>query len=87
MDLKALLEAVKNGKVSVEAAAEELSSYDDMGFARVDSDRKRRTGFPEVIFCQEKAPVQAALIAADIAARGENVLATRALKIHYDAIK
>lgn len=87
MDLKELLESVKNGTISVEAAAKELSSYDDMGFARVDNLRRLRTGFPEVIFCQGKTPVQAALIAADIASRGENVLATRALKIHFDAIK
>ena len=26
----------------------------DLGFARLDTDRRRRTGFPEVVFCQGK---------------------------------
>lgn len=30
------------------------AGYDDMGFARLDTDRESRSGFPEVIFCQGK---------------------------------
>lgn len=29
--------------------------FDELGFAKIDSDRKARTGFPEVVFCQGKA--------------------------------
>lgn len=29
-------------------------TYDEMGFAKLDTDRKRRTGFAEVVFCASK---------------------------------
>lgn len=29
-------------------------NYEEMGFAKIDTDRKRRTGFPEVVFCEGK---------------------------------
>ena len=28
--------------------------YEEMGFAKIDTDRKERTGFPEVVFCEGK---------------------------------
>lgn len=89
MDVKAVLEAVKNGELSIDQAQEKLKTlpYDDMGFARVDHHRKLRTGFAEVIFCQGKTPEQAAAIAADLARDGDNVLGTRAAKEHFAAIK
>lgn len=31
-----------------------VNGYDDLDFAKLDTDRKRRTGFPEVVFCQGK---------------------------------
>ena len=30
--------------------------YEDLGFACVDTDRQRRRGFPEVVYCQHKTP-------------------------------
>lgn len=38
-------------------------AYVDLGFACVDVDRHRRRGFPEVIFCQNKAPKEILAIA------------------------
>lgn len=32
----------------------ENAGYDDLNFAKLDTDRARRTGFPEVVFCQGK---------------------------------
>lgn len=89
MDVKAVLEAVKNGTLSISQAEEKLKTlpYDDMGFARVDNHRKLRTGFAEVIFCQGKTPAQAAAIAVNLARDGGNVLATRAAPDHFAAIK
>ena len=56
MKAKELLEAVRDGKVSVEEAAEQLKTlpYENLGFARLDHHRELRTGFPEVIFSQGK---------------------------------
>lgn len=31
-----------------------IKNYDDLDFAKLDTDRKNRTGFPEVVFCQGK---------------------------------
>ncbi|MBQ1870880.1 MAG: nickel pincer cofactor biosynthesis protein LarB [Lachnospiraceae bacterium] len=30
-------------------------TYEEMGFAKLDTDRKRRTGFAEVVFCERKS--------------------------------
>lgn len=89
MDVKEILEAVRNGSLSIEQAEKQLRPlpYDDMGFARVDTQRQLRTGFPEVIFCQGKTPQQSAAIAQRLAQNGGNVLATRAAPEHFAAIR
>lgn len=55
-DLRELLEQVQQGNLPIEAALEQLHrpAVADLGFAHVDLDRRRRCGFPEVIFCQGK---------------------------------
>ena len=67
-DLKDLLSRVRKGKVSLEEALRHLKDlpYKDIGFARVDSHRALRCGFPEVIFCQGKTPQQVVAIARQI---------------------
>jgi pyridinium-3,5-biscarboxylic acid mononucleotide synthase len=61
--------------------------YEDIGFAKVDHHRQRRKGFPEVIYCEGKTPVQIAKIAQAIWAQGHNVLATRADRKAFSAVK
>jgi NCAIR mutase (PurE)-related protein len=87
--LEELLRAVAAGELSVDDAVERLKHlpYADLGFARVDTHRALRTGFPEVIFCEGKTPAQAAAIAGRIADTGAAVLATRATREAYDAIR
>ena len=89
MDIQALLNDVKDGVLSVTDAAEKLKTlpYEDLGFARVDHHRQLRQGFPEVIFCQGKTPEQAARIAQSIVGSEGGVLASRADKAHYEAIR
>jgi hypothetical protein len=62
------------------------SPYEDLGFAKVDHDRKRRKGFPEVIFGQGKTPDQIVAIASAMSARGDNVLVTRVAPEAMDAL-
>lgn len=78
--LRALLERVQRGEAAVEGALDELRRlpFDAMGFAHVDTHRALRAGFPEVVFCQGKAPEQAAAIIARLAAGPGPVLGTRA---------
>lgn len=84
-----LLEQVRSGELSVEAASTQLRSlpFEDLGFARVDHHRAMRCGFPEVIFCTGKTDDQVAGIAERIVASGSDLLATRATPAMYDAVK
>jgi NCAIR mutase (PurE)-related protein len=79
-DLQKLLREVAAGQKTPEEAAQLLGQAPErfMGFARVDTDRPRRTGLPEVIFCPGKTPDQVIGIVASLRAAGQNVLATRA---------
>jgi len=61
-------------------------TYVDLGFARVDTDRKRRRGFPEVIYCEGKTPADVAAIAKTILEQDGVMLGTRASREHFDAV-
>ncbi len=58
-----------------------------LGFAHVDHDRARRCGFPEVILGRGKTPAQVAAIFAELAARGDRVLATRCSADAFAAVR
>jgi len=81
--LRDLLHKVGAGDLTPEAALEPLlqflrqKPYDDLGFARVDTHRNARQGFPEVVFGQGKTAEQIAAIAAQIAGAGQSLLVTR----------
>jgi hypothetical protein len=87
--LRTLLEDVKDGKLNPDEAVARLRHmpFEDLGFARIDHHRRLRAGMPEVIFSQGKSPQQVAKIFAKLAAQGGNVLATRAGKEHFRAVK
>lgn len=61
--------------------------YEDIGFAKIDHHRIHRKGFPEVIYCEGKTPQQVAKIAKRISQNSHDVLATRADKKAYLAVK
>ena len=87
--LASLLTAVQAGTVSVSRALVELRHlpYEDLGFARMDSHRAIRQGFPEVIFCEGKTVAQAAAIARRSLERHGLLLATRASRELFTAIR
>jgi len=62
-------------------------NYEELGFAKVDHHRIKRQGMPEVIYCAGKTPSQVAKIAQSIAKSGHNILATRADKKQFQAVK
>jgi NCAIR mutase (PurE)-related protein len=74
-----LLEDIKSGKLNVAEGLEKLKHlpFDDLGFARVDSHRSLRLGFPEVVFCEGKTDNQILRIAASMLKSKSPVLATR----------
>ena len=57
-----------------------------MGFAHVDHHRQIRRGFPEVIYCPGKTTEQIVGIFESLAAKGNNVLATRAEPEVFEAL-
>lgn len=61
-------------------------SFVDLGFARVDTDRLNRRGFPEVIFCAGKLPEQVLSIARTLVETDGLVLGTRATPEHIEAV-
>ena len=60
--------------------------FEDLGFACIDHHRQIRRGFPEVIFCPGKTTEQIIKIFESLAAKGNNVLATRAKPDVFDAL-
>jgi NCAIR mutase (PurE)-related protein len=74
--------------MSIEQAIEKLRllPFEDLGFARVDHHRQIRQGFPEVIFCPGKTTEQIIKIFESLAAKGNNVLATRAEPYVFEAL-
>ena len=79
-EIKAILESVKNGELSVDDALLRLktSPFEDIGFAKVDLHRSVRQGVPEVIYGAGKTAEQIAAIAETMKNNGENhILITR----------
>ena len=87
--LKHLLDEVRAGKVTPDDALLQLRDlpFEDLGFAKVDHHRPLRSGFPEVIFGPGKTPAHLAEIFGRLAARGNNVLATRVTPEHVRAVR
>jgi len=83
------MQLVRRGDVSPDEAVERLRHlpYEELGFAKVDHHRALRVGVPEVIFCPGKTPANLAAIFSKLAARGGNVLATRATPEQFAAVK
>ena len=77
--LRALLEAVEARSVSIDDALNDLRDlpFRDLGFARVDTHRHLRTGFPEVVLGTGKTPEQIAAILTELGKGGATALATR----------
>ncbi len=69
--LRALLDAVRSGALSADAAVEQLRTlpYADLGFARVDHHRALRQGMGEAVYAPGKEPAQCAAIVAELLAQ------------------
>lgn len=87
--IKSILDAVSSGKVTSDAAAEEIKnlSFEDIGHTKVDHARASRQGFPEVVFGQGKTREQIVDIFETLIARSPNVLITRTTADVYGDIR
>ena len=96
METKVILEKVQQGEISIQEAENLLrrQPFEDLGYAKLDSHRKLRSGFAEVVFCQGKADQHLLSIFERIYTFEGEVLGTRAslqqaemIQSHYsDAI-
>jgi len=84
-----ILQLFRSGSLSLEDALGKLKilPYEDLAFAKIDHHRVVRQGFPEVIFCQGKTVDQVVQIVSCLCQFPHNILATRANKEMYEAVK
>ena len=92
-ELRHLLDAVRAGALDSSAAASRIldamraAPFEDLGFARVDTHRELRQGFPEVVLGLGKTPAQIAGISQRLAATGQPLLVTRATPDAYVEVR
>lgn len=89
MDIHEILEGVKNGIIPIEQAEGILKRqpFEELGYAKLDTHRKVRSGFPEVIFCSGKAEEHLLAIFGRLLEEEGEVLGTRASKEQYALIQ
>lgn len=63
------------------------SGFEDLGFARLDTERKERTGFPETVFCQGKEDSFLREIFKRLYEKNGEVLGTRASAAQFEVVK
>jgi pyridinium-3,5-biscarboxylic acid mononucleotide synthase len=87
--IRKLFEQVRGGKISPDQAVQKLRHlpFEDLGFAKVDHHRALRSGMPEVVFGQGKTPIQVAQIFWRLAQHEGNILATRANRQQFAAVR
>ncbi len=92
-ELRRLLEDVKRGAHDPADASEQIltalraAPFEDLGFARVDTHRQLRQGFPEVVLGLGKTPAHIAAVSGRIVASGQALLVTRAAPEAYEAVR
>ncbi len=88
-EVEKILHLYARGEVSKEEAVSRIKnlSYEDVGFARIDHARRKRQGFPEVIFGQGKTKEQISVVFQRLAEFAPNVLVTRTSWEAYEEIR
>ena len=89
MEIKEILEKIQNHEISIEEAEKEIKNnqYEDLGYAKIDHNRKERIGTGEVVFCQSKPDEYLSNIYKTIYKENGEVLGTRASKEQFDLVK
>lgn len=65
-----------------------MDSRDELSYAKIDYDREKRTGVPEIIYCEGKSAEQVAGIVSNMRMHGaEHILGTRCSVEKYEAAK
>lgn len=89
MQIKEILEQLKKNQITFEEAEQKIKNnqYEDLGYAKIDHNRKERSGCSEVVFCQGKPDEFLSPIFRTIYEKNGEVLGTRASKEQYELLK
>ncbi|MDD3402559.1 MAG: nickel pincer cofactor biosynthesis protein LarB [Hespellia sp.] len=89
MEANEVLMKVKSGEMSVEEAEEYFrrEPFEELGYAKLDTHRKIRSGFAEVVFCSGKADKHLLEIFERLYREEGEVLGTRASKEQYEMLR
>lgn len=89
MEAREVLEKVKNNEISIEEAEKYFKKepFEEMGYAKLDTHREIRSGFPEVIFCARKADEHLLKIFTRLYEQDGEVFGTRASEHQYELIR
>ncbi len=87
--LKEILTQVKDGKLEVNEVVDLFKNldYKELGYAKVDNHRSLRTGYPEVIFGQNKEPEHIVGIVSHMLEHDNNILVTRTSEEVFNKIR
>lgn len=89
METHEILEQVKRGEITVEEAERYFrrKPFVDMGYAKLDTHREIRSGFPEVVFCSGKADEHLLHIFEVLFEENKEVFGTRASEAQYELVR
>lgn len=89
MEMREILEKVKSGEMSVNKAEAYFARkpFEELGFAKLDTQRELRSGFAEVVFCEGKSNEHLIRIYHELDRREGEVLGTRASVGQYEAVR
>lgn len=89
MEARKILEQVKEGTMSVEDAEKYFrrQPFEEMGYAKLDTHREIRSGFPEVVYCSGKPDAYLCSIYQRLFEENGEVFGTRADRHQYELIK
>lgn len=89
VEAREVLEQVKAGKISIEDAEKYFKKqpFEDLGYAKLDTHREIRSGFPEVIYCSGKPDEYLADIYVRLFEQNGEAFGTRASTHQYEVVK
>lgn len=89
MEIKTILEKVRNGEMTTDEAEKYLrrQPFEEMGFAKLDTHRELRSGFPEVIYCAGKPDEYLVSIFQKMYGENGEVFGTRATAAQYELVR
>lgn len=89
MDTREVLEQFRDGRMSLEEAEHffRKKPFEDMGYAKLDTHREVRSGYPEVVYCSGKADEHLLRIYQHLYELNGEVFGTRASEHQYELVK